>query len=217
MADDRTLVATRWQPLPQTIVQFAPDRRESIIPVSEDGKMVEDVSRDGKYLLYRQRAQQLWTISLSEGSKPVPVRKAPAGEMNQAQFSPDSRWIAYRSDESGRNEVYVTRFPPTGEHWPVSSGGAVQPVWRQDGRELYYLGLDGTLYGVKVQPGDPPQFSTRSRLFHTGLLPSDSVEQYAASADGQRFLLLKVVGERNRSSIGVIVNWPALLTPAGSQ
>ena len=85
---------------------------------------------------YCQRGQQLLADIPIEGSKPVPVREAPAGEMNQAQFSPDSRWIAYRSDESGLNEVYVTRFPPTGEHWPVSSGGAVQPVWRQDGREL---------------------------------------------------------------------------------
>jgi Tol biopolymer transport system component len=212
MADGQKLFATRWQPLPQTMVQMSPDRRESPISASEDGNMVEDVSRDGKYLLYRQRAQQLWAMSLSDGSKPFAVRKAPAGEMNQAQFSPDSRWVAYHSNESGRNEVYVTRFPSTGEHWPVSSGGAVQPVWRQDGRELYYLGLDGALYGVEMQPGDPPRFSTRSRLFQTGLQPSDRVEQYAARADGQRFLVLKAVDTRNRSRIGVVLGWPALLS-----
>ncbi len=84
-------------------------------------------------------------MSLSEGSKPVVVRKAPAGGINQAQFSPDSRWIAYHANESGRFEVYVTPFPPTGKPSLVSSGGGVQPVWRQDGRELYYLGLDGHL------------------------------------------------------------------------
>jgi Tol biopolymer transport system component len=156
-------------------------------------------------------------MSLSAGSKPVLVRKAPAGGMNQAQFSPDSRWIAYHSNESGRFEVYVTPFPPTGDQWPVSSGGGVQPVWRQNGRELYYLGLDGTLNAVAVQPGDPPQFSTRKQLFQTGLLPSDNVEQYAASADGQRFLLLKVVDDKNRSSIGVILGWPALLSAAQSR
>jgi DNA-binding winged helix-turn-helix (wHTH) protein/Tol biopolymer transport system component len=212
MADGQKLFATRWQPLPQTMVQMSLDRRESPISASEDGNMVEDVSRDGKYLLYRQRAQQLWAISLSDGSKRFAVHKAPVGEMNQAQFSPDSRWVAYHSNESGRNEVYVTRFPSTGEHWPVSSGGAVQPVWRQDGHELYYLGLDGTLYGVEMQPGDPPKFLTRSRLFQTGLQPSDRAEQYAASADGQRFLVLKVVDIRNPSRIGVILGWPALLS-----
>jgi hypothetical protein len=212
LADGQQLFATRWQPLPQTIVQISPDRRESMISTSEDGNMVEDVSRDGKYLLYRKRARQLWAMPLSEGSKPFLVCTAPAGEMNQAQFSPEGRWIAYHSDESGQSEVYVTRFPPTGEHWPVSSGGGVQPVWRPDGRELYYLGLDGTLYSVEVRPGEQPQFSTRSQLFQTGLQPSISVEQYAASADGQRFLLLKVVGDKNRSSIGVILGWPALLS-----
>lgn len=217
MADGQKLVATRWQPLPQAIVQISPDLRESIISVSEDVNMVEDVSRDGQYLLYRQRGHELLAMSLSEGSKPFLVRKAPAGVMNQAQFSPDSRWIAYQSDETGQFEVYVTPFPPTGEHWPVSSGGAVQPVWRQDGRELYYLGLDGTLNSVVVRTGDRPQFSTRSQLFQTGLLPTLDVEQYAASGDGQRFLLLKVVGDKNRSSIGVVLNWPALLPDARSR
>jgi DNA-binding winged helix-turn-helix (wHTH) protein len=217
IGDGEKLVATRWLPFPQAIVQISPDRRELVVSVSEDVNMVEDVSPDGQYLLYRQRGHQLLAMSLSKGSKPVPVREAPAGVMNQAQFSPDNRWIAYQSDESGQFEVYVTAFPSTGEHWPVSSGGAVQPVWRQDGRELYYLGLDGTLNSVAVRTGDRPQFSTRSQLFHTGLVPTRDVEQYAASSDGQRFLLLKVVGERNRSSIGVILNWPALLTPTGSQ
>ena len=65
--------------------------------------------------------------------------------------------------------------------------------------------------------GGRPQFSTRSQLFQTGLLPITNVEQYAASGDGQRFLLLKVVEDKDRSSIGVVLNWPALLTPTGSQ
>ena len=80
----------------------------------------------------------------------------------------------------------------------------MQPVWRQDGRELYYLGLDGTLNAVEVRPGDRPQFSDRSQLFKTGLLPVQNDEQYAASGNGRRFLLLKVVDDKNRSSIGVI-------------
>ena len=214
------LVATKWRPLPQTLVQISPDG-ESNIPVPGDGNMVEDVSRDGSYLLYRQTGRQLWAMSLSKGSTPVLVRKAPAGGINQAQFSPDNQWIAYHANESGRFEVYVTRFsptgPPTGEHWPVSSGGGLQPVWRQDGQELYYLEPDGTLNAVGVRPGNPPVFSSRKQLFQTGLRPNENVEQYSADADGQRFLLLKVVDDRNRSSVGVILGWPALLATAESR
>jgi eukaryotic-like serine/threonine-protein kinase len=150
------------------------------------------------------------TITDREGSKPVVVRKAPAGSINQSQFSPDTRWIAYHSNESGHFDVYVTPFP-TGERSQVSSGGGVQPVWRQDGRELYYLGLDGTLNAVEVRPGGRPQFSAPRELFRTGIQPATDVEQYAASRDGQRFLLLKVVDATNRSSIGVVLNWPMLM------
>lgn len=171
-ADGQTLVATRWRPLPQVMVQISRDGRESVISVTGEGNMIEDMSLDGQYLLYRQRAEQLWAMPLGKRSKSFLVRKAPAGGMNQAQFSPDSRSIAYHSTETGQPEVYVTPFPPTGESWPVSSGGGVQPVWRQDGRELYYLGLDGTLNAVEVRPGERPQFSSRRALFHTGIRPA---------------------------------------------
>jgi hypothetical protein len=90
-------------------------------------------------------------------------------------------------------------------------------VWRQDGRELHYLGLDGVLKAVELRTGDRPQLSIPKRLFDTGLVaPSAGVEQYAVSADGQRILILKPVGDTVRNSIGVIVDWPALLQSPGS-
>jgi len=216
MADGQGLVATRWQPVPQAMVQISPDGLESKIAISGDGNMADDVSPDGQYLLYREGGRQLLARSLSEGSTPILVRRAPAGSINQSQFSPDSRWIAYHSDESGRFDVYVTPFPPTGERWQVSKGGGLQPVWRQDGRELYYLGPDGILNAVEVETGHRPLVSTRRQLFQTGLLPIANVEQYAASGDGQRFLLLKVVDDKVRSSIGVVLNWPTLLQASRS-
>lgn len=86
------------------------------------------------------------------------------GYIDQAQFSPDSRWIAYNANESGRLEVYVTAFPQAGERWPLSMEGGVQPAWRQDGRELYYLGLDGSLNAVEFRTGERPQYSAPTRL-----------------------------------------------------
>ena len=139
--------------------------------------------------------------------------------MDQAQFSSDTRWIAYNADETGRFEVYVTPFPANGDTQLISSAGGVQPVWRRDGRELYYLGLDGTLNAVEVRPDRQRlQISTIRQLFQTGIVaPSHSIEQYAASPGGKSFLILKPVDNKVRSSIGVVFNWPALLTAAGSR
>jgi hypothetical protein len=121
--------------------------------------------------------------------------------------------VAYNANETDRFEVYVTPFPPSGHSQLISSGGGVQPVWGADGRELFYLGLNGMLHAVALRPdGERLDVSDRE-LFQTGLgAPSPSIEQYAASADGQRFLFLKPVDTKVRNSIGVVYNWPALLT-----
>ena len=92
-----------------------------------------------------------------------------------------------------------------------SSNGGVQPVWRQNGRELFYLGLDGTLYAVAFRPGNRP-LSAPKPLFPSGLRPpAKSVEEYAVSGDGQRFLLLRPLEDRVRSSIGVILHWRGVI------
>jgi Tol biopolymer transport system component len=136
--------------------------------------------------------------------------------MDQSRFSPDGRWIAYNANETDRFEVYVMPFP-AGETQLISSGGGVQPVWRGDSRELYYLGLNGMLHAVEVRPDGKRLHSSDRQLFQTGITPSPNIEQYAASADGQRFLILKPVDHRIRNSIGVVLNWPALLTASPSR
>jgi DNA-binding winged helix-turn-helix (wHTH) protein/Tol biopolymer transport system component len=206
------IVATRWLPQPQAIVQIAPHGEESVLVTSAVATMVDSVSRDGAYLLYRARGQHLLAMPLSGNSKPIPVADTSTGSMNQAQLSPDNRWVVYQeSDQSGRFEVWLARFPPTTERWRVSTDGAVQPVWKQDGRELYYLGLDGTLYAVEFGGANRP-LSTPKPLFASGLRPpAKTVEEYAVSRDGQRFLLLRPLEDRVRTSIGVILHWHGLL------
>jgi eukaryotic-like serine/threonine-protein kinase len=209
--DGRWVAANRRTPPPLAIVKIQPDGGESVVSAPAPC-VLDDVSSDGRYLLCRGWARDIVATSLVDSAKPVVVRKSPAGFVDQPRFSPDGHWIAFNADESGQHEVYVTRFPPTGERWMVSHGGGVQPVWRRDGRELYYLGLDGILYAVEFPAGDRPQFSVPKRLFNTGLVaPSPWVEQYAVSADGRRVLILKPVSARVRNSIGVILDWPALL------
>ncbi len=136
----------------------------------------------------------------------------PVGIVDQAHLSPDGRWIAFNGNESGRWEVYVAAFPGFTGKRQLSKEGGVQPLWRRDGRELYYVGLDGILRAVAVQTNGSPEFSIPNRLFDTGLsTPSPSIEQYAVSADGQRFLILEPLDEKAQTSVSVILNWQALL------
>ena len=210
----QSVMANRPTPPPVAIFKILSDGRESVISATGgEACILDDVSKDGHFLLCRRDGgRELVAIPLGAGQTTVLIRKARAGYIDQSQFSPDGRWVAYNGNESGRPEVYVTAFPATSDWWQASNDGGVQPVWRQDGRELYYLSLDGVLRAVAVQANGSPQFSTPKRLFDTGLAtPSPQVEQYAVSADGQRFLILKPAEDKVRNSVGLILNWQALL------
>jgi eukaryotic-like serine/threonine-protein kinase len=212
------VAANRTVPPPLAIVRIQPDGRESLLrSPREERCILDDVSSDGRYLLCRMGSgQRLMAFPVGGRGDAILVRDAPVVSMDQARFSPDDRWIAYNTFEAGNSEVYLTAFPPRGQPWRVSLKGGFQPTWRRDGQELYYLGLDGALNAVAFRAGDTPQFSAPIRLFETGLsAPSPWVEQYDASADGQRFLVLRPVENRVRNSIGLIINWPTLLEGSG--
>jgi hypothetical protein len=124
------------------------------------------------------------------------------------QFSPDGRWVAYASDESGRFEVYVQSFPGGGRRYQASFDGGHRPHWRGDGKELFYIGADNYLVAVPVKM--TPQFETGAsqRLFET-ILPWPDESRFSVAADGQRFLLFSRAG---RDAMTVILNWTAELT-----
>jgi hypothetical protein len=205
--------ANRPSPPPGGIFRILADGRDvDVFAPGTEVCILDDFSRDGRALLCRRGGRDLLAVPLGDRQVPAIIRKAQAGFIDQAQFSPDGHWIAYNGSESGRHEVYVTRFPASAERWQVSDNGGVQPVWRQDGRELYFLALDGALMAVTPRADAGSPFSPARRLFDTSLAaPSPSIEQYAASADGQRFLLLKPLDDKVRNSVGVILNWPELL------
>ncbi len=113
-------------------------------------------SPDGRYLIYAQAnpatgSADLFALPLAGDRRPLVLADSPANE-DQGQFSPDGRWVAYTSNESGLSEIYVISFPPTlnGGRWMVSRGGGVQPRWRRDGRELFYISPDWTMMAVPV-------------------------------------------------------------------
>ncbi len=130
----------------------------------------------------------------------------------QGRFSPNTRWVAYASDESGRFEVYVRPFPAASGLTQISIAGGMQPEWRRDGKELFYISADGKLTAVPVTT-DGPTFSAGAphALFDVEVpepiapYPTD----YAVTADGQRFLVNTVVDQPTRPALTVILNWTA--------
>jgi Tol biopolymer transport system component len=175
---------------------------------------VNDWSLDGRYLLYTVRTTSLDLFALPDPlgtgeRKPIPVANSGFNE-TQGQFSPDGRWVAYASDESGRYGIYVVPFPPgdgrTGKS-PVSSAGGLQPRWRADGKELYYLGSDGTVMAVDTQTDPVFQATTPHALFRSPTVAYASSELYDVTRDGKKFLMVKgLVGEPS-SPVTVVVNW----------
>jgi Tol biopolymer transport system component len=189
---------------PQLTTALAPAR----IP---EGIAVDDWTRDGKYLVVRTFGRALFRVPTSGERRAELIADTPYIE-DQSQASPDSQWIAFNSDESGRWEVYVARFPDLTERRQVSIAGGVQPRWRRDGRELYYLSLDGSVMAADVNPATPAALVGAPRaLFSTNLSPSPNVPQYDVTADGSRFLVLEPA-RSGGEPVTFVLNWAAGLS-----
>jgi eukaryotic-like serine/threonine-protein kinase len=168
-----------------------------------------DWSPDGKSILY-DRATELWVATLPD-LKTRPFVKISATVRN-AKFSPNGKWVAYTSNESGKWEIYVTSFPDGRGKWQVSSAGGTQPRWRGDGQELFYLAPDGTLMavptGANFDPGTPVAlFQANPRE----LIATSERFSYDVSHDGQRFLINTQVKNMNTQPMSVILNWGTAL------
>ena len=167
---------------------------------SGPSKFVSDWSGDGRFLLYTEAKKGLDILALPDplasGARQPVVFADTAFNETQGQFSPDSRWVAYASDESGRYEIYVRPFPPDRDHGGqalVSTGGGVQPRWRGDGKELFYLSTDHKLMAVNVKTEPTFESATPHPLFETSAQAygtSNAVFRYAVTKDGNRFLML---------------------------
>jgi hypothetical protein len=159
----------------------------------------------------------LWGIR-PEGGTVFPILATPSNEM-QARMSPDGKWIAYVSDESGSMEVYVQRYPELGERYKLSAGGGSQPQWRRDQREIFYMAPDHTIAAVSVDVSQGPMFGTPKRLFHAPVTtnPDNARDNYVAASDGSRFLVEGVSAAVTDSTITLVVKWPAETAIAAAQ
>jgi Tol biopolymer transport system component len=173
-------------------------------------------SPDGKAILFQVAEattnRDLWMVSLEGERKAWPLLHSAAGEQN-GQLSPDGRWLAYRSNETGADEVYVRPATANGGQWPISTGGAGSPRWRGDAKELFYVG-NGKMWAVEVTTkGDVFAPGAPTPLFDNPGFPThnDAYMPWAVSSDGQRFLIPRLPREADSAvaanPIVVVVNW----------
>jgi len=191
------------------------DRGASAEPLLESpgDDYPEDWSRDGKNLLYITVTEEaaIWALPLGSGGPPGLVLKT-GFQVAEPRLSPDGRWLAYISDESGRYEVYIEPFRRPGERVRVSVHGAGQPRWRPDGKELYYRAFGGTLTAVAVSEVDGrPAVGPPTELFDTGMSSAPTANEYAVNADGQRFLVKVPVEKDSGARIHIVTHWTSLL------
>jgi eukaryotic-like serine/threonine-protein kinase len=179
------------------------------------GARATDWSPDGRYLLYDQGRTvfftQVWAMPLTGNRNPIPFAQAPDFDYD-GQFSPDGRWVSYTSRESGREEVYVAPFPGPGAKSQVSTNGGHWARWRRDGKEIFFLSLDGTLMAAEVNgKGAKFEIGTVRPLFKLNMgAPGGYYEcTYDVSADGQRFLASISGEEGTTPPLTLVVNWDA--------
>jgi Tol biopolymer transport system component len=173
---------------------------------TDDVKIVNDWSSDGRFILFTNNIRHsLWAVPTFGDRQPFQVTQMP-GHSRHGKVSPVGKWIAYVSDETGKSEVYVQSFPMSGTKRRVSTNGGIQPVWRHDGRELFYLSEDQQIMAASIQPGDGEP-GTPQRLF----LAPQPTRQFAVTNDGQRFLA--IAGNPGaRGSVTLLTNWEAALS-----
>ena len=189
--------------------------------LTSENKSPLDWSHDGRFLLYSTHnpnaASDIWALPMMGEKKPFAVLQSSFDEI-QGQFSPDGRWLAYSSNESGRYEIYVRTFPEVRGKWLVSAAGGMQPRWRRDGRELFYVARDTRLMAVTVRQAldegleagppvalFPTRLATGGNIASTGFLAR---AQYAVAPDG-RFLLNMASDDGVTSPITIVHNWTA--------
>jgi Tol biopolymer transport system component len=173
--------------------------------------MANDWSPDSRFILFHapdpKTANDLWVLPLDGDRKPFVFLKTNFDE-RRGQFSPDGKWVAFQSDEAGRDEIYVRPFPAAEGEWQVSTGGGTWARWRADGKELYYIAPDGKLMTASITSSRGTfEAATPVALFQTRIVNSVFTSQeYAVARDG-RFLINTATENAVSSTIKLILNW----------
>ncbi len=186
---------------------------DQLLLESGSAKFVLSWSRNGQFALYENYDYSisrmkvgLWFVPLSGDRQPKPYLQSNSFDQIEGQFSPDGRWVAYASNESGRYEIYLQSFPASSTKTQISTSGGFWPEWRADGKELFYISADKKLMAVNIKVSNVVEGSVPTVLFPMNAKASNGYS-YAVAADGQRFLINRLVEGNNPALITVVLNW----------
>lgn len=166
-------------------------------------------SPDGRSMTF-SLGYDVWILPMEGESEPYAYLNSDARE-GGAVFSPDGQWLAYVSDLSGRNEVFVTSFPEPGRRWQISTGGGERIWWVGD--ELIYQQATGMLVAVEIETAGDSLVVGESQQLFLGPPPSIATHTVSPSPDAERFLLVSREDDGGADPMTLVVNWPATLTP----
>jgi Tol biopolymer transport system component/DNA-binding winged helix-turn-helix (wHTH) protein len=172
-------------------------------------------SPDGRFFLFKREEQAIFSLPTSGDRKPAALLDTPYAK-GRFQFSPDGHWLAYMSPESGAPEIYASSFPDMTRTRQISTGGGCTPVWRKDGKELFYMAAPGQVMSVDVKAGFSFETSPPKMLFHAGEVPlftqNYCIGQYGVAANGQKFLLIETPHSPiDDGRMHVVTHWDAAL------
>ena len=148
--------------------------------------MVDQWTPDGRFVVFRTNGKAIYAAPVRGDRTPRRLADTPFTE-DEVHVSPNGRWVAFDSDESGRWEVYVAAFPTFTAKRQISNAGGVQPQWRADGAELFYLQLDRSMMSVRLEARPDSTAGAPVKLFPTPIAPVPDQPQFGVTADGQRF------------------------------
>jgi Tol biopolymer transport system component len=172
---------------------------------------LDDWSRDGRYIFYEAIDWKTFHFDIGVRDLQTGTSRpliATSSNESGAALSPDGRWIAYQSDESGTDEIYVQSFPAGNERQQVSVGGGTQPRWRGDGKEIFYISPDRKVMAVDIPAGKELEAGKPHALFQTRILPLvEARNHYDVTSDGQRFVVNSRRPEDATLPITVVLGW----------
>ena len=181
--------------------------------LAETAMYPDSWSPDGQWLLVgygRENGYVLTAVSTDGSGKLIPIGEE-SRIVDEPKFSPDGKWILYHAAPDRRPEVFLQPFPPTGEKWQMSIEGGVQPRWRHDGKEFFFIDTGGRLVAVDVPEGNPRAVGRPRVLADLRLSPSTALDQYSPSPDGSKFLVRRPAGTGAETiPVQVLVNWRAM-------